>query len=182
MGAISIYREGNGMSMKEALTSLQEKARYEYGTDYYNGQINNASLSRDVTHLFELCTTKKKKEQFIREWSQKANKGEVYGVCIVQPKQSTRGSTKVNKRVQKGARKWVTAYEIENIFGETVVTKYNQTDAIKKAKELTEKTQKKHYVFITKVLDKGSLIVATVEPKSSSKKLGKYIFFGCVPD
>lgn len=181
MGAVDIYVQGQGMTMQDAIIELKKRAINEYGTDYYNGKINNTTLCKDLTNLYELCTTKAQKERFIREWTEKAFKGEVYGVCIVQPKQRM-GSIKVKRNVQRGARKWITVYEIEDHYGEIVATKNNQADAIKTAKELTERKNSKHYIFINKIFKGDSPMVATIEPKKANCSMGKYIFFGSAPN
>jgi len=90
MGGTTIYVEQEGMSMREAFRTAQDNAREEYGSDYYNGQINNGWLARDLTATYNTLRTKKQKSDFIDDKMDNADKGDVYGVCIVQPKQGNK--------------------------------------------------------------------------------------------
>jgi len=183
MGAVEIYVEQEGTSMRDALKRAQDKARDMYGDDYYNGQINNCSLSNDLTMSFKQCTTKKQKNDFVNERMCNADKGEVYGICIREPKADTRKiKSKVETFPQKGARKWRTAYEIVNNKDELIDTKYDQASAIKRAREYTEHTMFTSYIIITKKLVNGNVRVAKIVRKDDRKnKLGMYAFFGCAP-
>lgn len=184
MGAVEIYVEQEGTSMRDALKRAQDKARDMYGNDYYNGRINNCSLSNDLTMSFKQCTTMKQRNDFVNERMCNADKGEVYGICMREPKADTRKiKSKVETFPQKGARKWKTAYEIYNNNDELIDTKYDQTSAIKRAREYTESTMFTSRIFITKKLVNGNVQVAKIVRKEDrNNKLGKYIFFGCAPN
>ena len=183
MGATNVYVEQEGSSMREALRTAQDKARSMYGDDYYNGEINNCSLIRDVTNTF-MSMSKKQKSLYIDDKMDSADKGEVYGVCIVQPKTSSlKTKTKVERFPQKGARKWVTKYVVEDYHNDKKVGEWeDQTTAIKEARAYTERTGNRTSIEITKVLLGGQVRVANVMSIKGNAKQGKYMFFGSAPN
>jgi len=79
MGACSIYVTSEGNSMSEAFRNAQKEAEYEYGHDPYNGAINNCSLKRDITTLYNEASNKR---DFIEQWTELADKREVYGIHL----------------------------------------------------------------------------------------------------
>jgi hypothetical protein len=99
--------------------------------------------------------------------------------CLVQPKLAK--TCKIEKTVQKGARKWETVFVLEPSW-EGSCGKYaeemrnaTQGQAIARAKHLALKTQKEYSIRIEKRLI-GRSLVATVAPKKS--KMGKWLFSG----
>ena len=183
MGAQEVYIQIEGSSMGDALKKAQDRARDEYGNDYYNGQINNCSLSKDITNAYNVLSTKKQKTMFINDQMERADKGEVYGLCIVQPKESKlKTKTKVERFPQKGARKWVTKYVVEDYHNDRIVGEWeDQTTAINKARAYTEKTQNQCTIEITKKLKNGNVRVANVRYVKGNSKQGTYIFIGSAP-
>lgn len=183
MGATEIYVEQAGSSMREALSTAQDQARSMYGDDYYNGRINNCSLVRDVTDKYN-AMSKKQKSNYVDQIMCDADKGEVYGVCLTRPKESTRKQkTKVERFPQKGARKWVTKYVVEDYRSDKKVGEWeDQGTAIKEARAYTERTGKRTAIEITKVLLGGKTLVANVTPIQGNGKQGLYMFFGSAPN
>ena len=53
MGATLIFKTGRGRTMQEAFASLQKEAKEEYGSDPYNGEINNCSLQGDKSSQYK---------------------------------------------------------------------------------------------------------------------------------
>ena len=98
--------------------------------------------------------------------------------CVKKPKIAKRCIVK--KNVCKGARKWVTVYDIKPIFGsvkqETARVKTTQGDAVKKAKELALKNQTAYQIFIKKELENSQSEIAYIEPAKSEK--GEWVFEG----
>jgi len=183
MGATEIYVEKQGNSMREAFRIAQDEARSMYGDDYYNGKINNCSLMRDVTDRYN-GMSKKQKSDFIDKIMCDADKGEVYGVCLRQPKASTRKQkSKVERFPQKGARKWVTKYIVEDYRNDKTVGSWeDQGTAIKEARAYTERTGNRTNIEITKVLLGGQVRVANVTPIQGNGKQGLYMFIGSAPN
>jgi hypothetical protein len=101
--------------------------------------------------------------------------------CLEKPQLSK--TCKVEKTVQKGARKWETVFVIEPRWGfsssirqDTEIVKGTQGDAIKRAKSLALKNQAEYTIRIEKRLVTGLTQIATVSPKKS--KRGKWLFTG----
>lgn len=82
--------------------------------------------------------------------------------------------------VEKGTKKWVLKYVVYNRYMDNeIASKDTKGEAVKKAREYTEKTQERTYVVMKKVLEKGNPKVAEITYKGSSNEtLGEYIFFG----
>lgn len=99
--------------------------------------------------------------------------------CLEKPVVSKRCS--VEKKVQKGARKWETVFVIEPVWGDgfrnrKVLRNSTQAKAIAEAKRMALDTQKEYKITIDKELVTGSMEIATVKPKKSQK--GKWLFTG----
>jgi hypothetical protein len=95
--------------------------------------------------------------------------------CLEQPKLSK--TCKVDKMVQKGARKWETVFIIEDIRGNYMgLVRGTQGDAIKEAKRISLDGQMACNIRIEKRLVTGSDKIATITPKSS--RVGKWLFTG----
>jgi hypothetical protein len=64
-------------------------------------------------------------------------------------------------------------------YGNVIASKNTKGEAVKIAREHTEKTQERTYIDVAKVLEKGSTKVAEIEyKKSTTEKVGKFVFFG----
>lgn len=107
--------------------------------------------------------------------------------CLVKPKKPK--SCKVDKVVQKGARKWETVFRIEPKWGfsrrssgenlldlRSAEVKTTQGDAIKKAKEMALEFNQEFSVSIEKRLVDSDCCIATVTPNKS--QMGKWEFTG----
>jgi hypothetical protein len=98
--------------------------------------------------------------------------------CLEKPVKSKRCT--VDKKVQKGARKWETVFVIKPAWGMdfsgSKVVKGTQAQAIKEAKAMALQNQKEYVIEIDKRLVSGSTEVATIKPKKS--KRGKWLFTG----
>lgn len=171
--------------MAEAFDRASKEAEQEYGTDIYNGQINNCQLGRDVTRLRKDHGTT---EEF-HEWIlNNTHKRMVYGYCVKEPIANTNTTKSTVERFpQKGSRKFETRYVAVPKFGHQMripISEKTQGDAIKKAREYVEKHPDVIIdIMPKKVLVEGGGLVATVKYKPSSKEReGEYIFVGWAPE
>ena len=178
MGACSFTTSAYGKSMSEAYNNAVEDATHEYGNDAYNGTISTTRGCRDVTAEYK--RSGKSINQYINDNIDNFNKwGACGGICVEEPI-TNKGKIKsqVEHIVEKGTKKWVlkyVVYEYDNQIGS-----FNtKGDAVKKAREHTEKTQRRTTISMEKKLDKGNSQVASVTYKqATNEKKGKYIFFG----
>jgi hypothetical protein len=180
MGACSFQNVGRGKTMSEAYSDLCEDAREEYGhQDGYNGTISTTSGFRDVTSDFK--RSGKSLQNFIDDNIDRAEKwGSFLAIFIEEPKGNTnKVKSQVKNIVTPGTKKWVLKYVVTDSSGRTIASKTTKGDAVKVAREHTEKTQARTYIDMVKVLEKGSTKVAEIEyKKSTTEKQGKFVFFG----
>jgi ribosomal protein L4 len=82
--------------------------------------------------------------------------------------------------VTPGTKKWILKYEVINEHtGNFIASFITKGDAVKKAREYTEKYQAATRITMKKELDKGSAIVARVKYKQSpTERGGRWVFFG----
>jgi hypothetical protein len=178
MGACSFTTSAYGKSMSEAYNNAVEDAVSEYGTDAYNCTISTTRGCRDVTAEYK--RSGKSLNQFINDNIDNFNKwGACGGICVEEPiTNKSKIKSQVEHIVEKGTKKWVlkyVVYEYDNQIGS-----FNtKGDAVKKAREHTEKTQRRTTISMEKKLEKGNSQVATITYKQAkNEKRGKYIFFG----
>lgn len=180
MGRNQVYVKIQGTSMREAFREAQEDAREEHGHEQgYSGEINTSMFDRDMTREYHQA---KDKSKFIDTLYERADSS-VCGICLKEPKTNTnKVKSKVTITPQKGAKQWETRYVVRyswNYDENEIASCKTQTEAVKKARESTEKTQKPTTITIEKVLVKGSGIIARIEYKSSTKESkGLYLFVG----
>jgi len=102
--------------------------------------------------------------------------------CVKQPVQAKRCI--VDKKVQKGTRKWVTVFIIEprSTFGNEFHSRRQelknstQAAALKVAKEMALKYNQEFAVAIVKQIESGGSTIATVTPNKSER--GEWKFWG----
>ena len=182
MGATNIIVTARGKNMQEAFRNAQKEAEEEYGTDPYNGEINNCSLLKDVTNR----QGEFNEIDYFHDWIWKqTNKRDMYGYCTQQPiTNNNKIKTTVTNYTQKGARKWVTKYiALDKWEGNPVCEAESQTECIKKARAYVEKHPNKRLeVQIQKTLVGGKNKVADIDYKAASKeRMGSYTFVGYAP-
>lgn len=179
MGAQEFYSKVRATSMSEAYSKAQEEAEAEYGhQEGYSGQINSTHGCKDVTEDFKLSG--KSLEKFGDSFDKQ--KGLAYGICIEAPIENTaKVKTKVEHIVQKGTKKWILVYDVED-FDEYVGSRPSKGEAVKLARQHTEKTRKTTTISMSKKLETGSADVAKVCYKASKReRIGEYVFFGEAP-
>lgn len=182
MGAIGIAKTARGTSMKDAFRNAQKEDEREYGQGSYNGAINHCSLVGDRTQEYKRSTNK---DEFVDELENKADKREVFGICLKDPKVDTRKiKSSVKKYPQHGARKWRTIYNVYAglLEEELVYESDNQTDALKKAREYTEEHKVETFIDVEKRLVQGHKRIADISYKGDTNaELGEYLFVGLAP-
>jgi hypothetical protein len=178
MGACEATGRARGKNIKEAWANLIERLNDEFGhQDGYSGQLNCCREFTDITHLYT-----KQGDRF-KVARDSLDKGYAVGWCVREPKENTnKVKSQVTLNSQKGTRKWVTQYLVEDVTGKEVSRHLKQGDAIKSGREYTERTRISTHIFITKQLDSGSSKVASIGYKGSpTESLGEYEFYGMAP-
>lgn len=180
MGAAHLERILKGRTLHEAFNKGRDEDRDEFGYDAYNGKFNGFHHVQDLTGKFK--ASGKKLEEFIREWKDKGDKGDAFAVCLEEPKLSTaKIKSQVEHVVEKGTKKWVLKYCVQDNFYNSVSSHDTKGDAVKAARAYTEKTRENTRIVMEKRLEKGNTLVAKVAYKfDKSEKLGKWVFFGKV--
>jgi len=180
MGAAFVTETERGKTLSDAFRKAKEQAEEEYGRDAYNGQFNNFDgLLKDVTREFK--SSGRTLNQYISEIEGKSEKGDCYAICLEEPvTSSAKIKSKVNHVIEKGTKKWVLKYCVYD-FDRCISTHATKGEAVKAARQYTEKHQTRTRIVMEKHLEKGNNVVATVEYKYDSReKLGKWVFFGNV--
>jgi hypothetical protein len=180
MGATTFSVKERGTSMRDAYSSAVADAREEYGSDAYNGTISTTNGVTDKTSAFK--ASGKSLNEFINDNIDNAQKwGNCFGVCIKEPKANTnKVKSQVTNQPFKGTRKWELVYVVTEGFDcNEIGVKDNKADAIKIAREYTEKHQKRTRVHIERRLKGSNAQVAEITYKSSTNESeGEYVFFG----
>lgn len=182
MGTQNFINKGKGASASKVYAQLRESAQGEYGhQEGYSGQINSTYGFTDLTSQFK--ASGKSLEKFIDISLQMCNKGECLCVCVKPPVENVaKIKSTVEHVVEKGTRKWVLKYVVEDMHDDFRKAFNTKGDAVKAARAYTEKTGNHTVVFMEKVLEKGNALVARIKYKSSSKESpGEWIFFGAAP-
>lgn len=186
MGANNYRERARANSMKDAYEVCVEEAHEEYGhQEGYSGQINCSSGYVDKTAMWK--ASKLSLDAFINKHEDGNGKGNAaWGICIKEPVRNTnKVKSTVAHNVFKGTRKWDLVYVPQTLSDSWYGKGYdNKADAVKAAREYTEKHQRTTIVVIERRLSQnsGSSTVARIEYKSNSKEaLGEYIFFGLAP-
>lgn len=182
MGACNFEATASGISMGKAFQAAVEESNEEYGNDSYSGEIATKGSFRDVTEMFK--RSKLSLQEFIDKHDSDCDKwGDAWGICLKEPKKnSNKIKTLVEHIISKGTKKWELKYVICNYMGDEIGSKDKKGDAVKAARAHTEKTQRRTYVEMQKVLKDGNSRVATISYKSGKNESdGKYVFFGMAP-
>lgn len=184
MGSINFIEKAKGMTMQEAFRNAQNEAESEYGTDCYNGQINNCHGFIDVTQIFKKSGLSL--SDFIDKRLEKLSKFEPgEGICISDPVgNSNKIKSQVDHIVTPGTKKWLLLYEVISLWEdikECPKAFNTKAEAVTFARNLAEKYQSSFKITMIKRLEKGNPVVAEVKYKKSvNEKPGEFIFFGYV--
>lgn len=179
MGASFFKTKSRGKSLSDAYSNATEDAEQEYGHDPYNGTISTTSGVVDKTREYK--ASGKSLSEYIDSWMDKGAKRDCFAICLEEPKANTNKiKTQVDHVITPGTKKWVLKYCVYDNWQSNPIGSFNtKGDAIKKAREYTEKTQRPTHIAMEKQLDKGTTTVAKITyKKSTSEKDGQWIFFG----
>jgi len=181
MGACQFEVRSVGKTAQEAYNRACEVAEDEYGhQDGYNGTISTTSGFRDETELY-----KKSKfnnvSAYINSRFGNMGKRDCSAICVVQPKANTnKTKSQVEHVVTPGTKKWVLKYVVYNYHSDQLIAAFStKGDAVKKAREVTEKHQTSTYINMEKMLEKGNRTVAKITyKKAPTERDGEWVFFG----
>ena len=179
MGASFFKTSYRGTSLSEAYKNAIEDAEHEYGHDSYNGTISTTDGVLDRTKEFK--ASGKSLSEYIDSQVERLNKRDCAAICIEEPKMNTsKIKSHVEHVITPGTRKWILKYSVYTSYDGKIIGSFNtKGDAVKKAREYTERTQEKTHVAMEKYLEKGTATVAKISyKKSKNEKDGKWVFFG----
>jgi len=181
MGATWFEINRRGKSLSNAYDTARDMAEEEYGhQDGYNGTISTTIGVRDETELYSKSKFNST-DTYINSRSSNMNKRDCSAICIEKPiLNNNKTKTQVEHIVTPGTKRWILKYEvISEQTGHFITSCITKTEAVTKARAYTEKHLETTRITMTKVLDKGSAIVATIKyKKSTTEKDGRWIFFG----
>lgn len=179
MGAEAFITRQKGMNASEAYRHAVEIAESEHGRDVYNGTISTTSSFRDVTAEFR--KSKKERRQFIDDMLENTGKRNCYAIEEEAPiKNTNKIKSVVEHTVVKGTSKWELRYNVYTGWEDRQLKSFKtKADAVKYAREHTEKSQNTTFVRMEKVLTNQDANVACIKyKKSTQEKKGTYILFG----
>jgi len=181
MGACAFKTRSTGKTISEAYRTACQEAEEEYGTqDGYNGTISTTHGFRDETELY-----KKSKfddvSVYIRDRFESMGKRDCSAICVVAPiDNKNKTKSQVEHIVTPGTKKWVLKYVVYNDYNDQLIGSFStKGDAVKKARDITEKHQTSTYINMEKMLEKGDRKVAKITyKKAPNERDGEWIFFG----
>lgn len=179
MGAEAFITRQRGMNASEAYTLAVEAAESEFGRDAYNGTISTTTNFKDVTAEFR--KSKKERRQFIDDMLENAGKRNCYVIEEESPvKNNNKIKSVVDHTVVKGTSKWELRYNVYTGWDDRQLKSFKtKTDAVKYAREYTEKTQNTTFIRMEKILTNQDANVACIKYKKSlDEREGSYVFFG----
>ena len=169
---LMLYQQHTGYS-----TDAEEEYGHQQG---YSGAINATPGFRDVTKDYE--SSGLPRYNFIENRMDILTKHQgAECICIRQPKTNTNKiKTQVEHIVEKGTKKWVLLYCVYEAWSDKFIASFDKKgDAVKRAREHSEKTQAETHVKMEKKLEKGTPLTAKITYKKSSNEAeGEYIFYG----
>ena len=180
MGASWFQTSQRGTSLKEAYYSAQEDAISECGhQDGYNGTISTTIGYTDLTENFK--RSGKSMAEYIDMQMDKMSKRDCAAICVEKPvANNNKTKSQVEHIVTPGTKKWVLKYVVYNGYTDEMIGSFaTKGQAVLKAREYTERTQTPTNICMEKTLEKGNRTVAKITyKKSSTEKLGRWVFFG----
>ena len=180
MGSQVFENYSRGKDVREAYNRAVQRAEEEYGhQEGYSGHINSSAGFRDVTK--EWKASKKSMDKFVQDELERLTKHQgAQAICIEEPKANTnKVKTQVEHVVTHGTKKWILLYVVY-CSGDRITGAPTKTEALKLAREYSEKNQCTTVIKMERTLEKrDQAIVAKVSYKrSSTEKEGKWLFFG----
>jgi hypothetical protein len=181
MGSRPFQVKYSGKDAKNAYDKAVDDAEAYHGhQEGYSGAINSTPGFRDVTAGFK--ASKKSIQEYIDDHLESLGKYDgAQCICVREPSvNKNKIKTKVEHIIEPGTKKWILKYCIyERHTDKFVCSCDKKGDAVKKAREHTEKTGGETLVIMEKSLEKGSPLVAKISyKKSTNEKDGEYVFYG----
>jgi len=170
MGAIQKEDSIQGRNLATAFKKLQDSDREEYGDDYYSGGWNNAQGIVEVS-----------KSKF--DNGDPSKHEPAWAWCTHKPiGNNMKVKSQVTNYRVKGARTWVTKYQVQHpVHGYVIVSELKQLDAVKKARKLVEENPDWDLsVHIVKELTSSSRVADIEYKKSSKERNGRWEIKGCL--
>jgi hypothetical protein len=180
MGASWFQQTGYGKTLQDAYNSACEEAEVEYGhQEGYNGTISTTSGVRDITEEYK--RSKLDLEQFVRSKVEVLGKRNCCSICLQEPVgNKNKTKSQVEHIFTPGTKKWVLKYVVYNDYNDQLIGSFStKGDAVKKARDITEKHQTSTYINMEKMLEKGNRTVAKITyKKAPTERDGEWVFFG----
>ena len=179
MGAQDFIIRQRASSPQEAFELAKDAAISEYGNDAYNGTVSTCHACGDFTKLFR--QSGKERMEFINDVLHKASKRDCYIIEEMPPvKNNNKIKSIVEHTVVKGTSKWELRYNVYTGWEDRQLKSFKtKGDAVKYAREHTEKTQNTTFVRMEKILTNQDPNVACIKyKKSSEEREGVYVIFG----
>ena len=180
MGASWFRTTYEGKSLRDAYnTAVEEAEEYHGHQEGYNGTISTTHTLDDLTAKYK--ASKKKIEDFINDQVERMNKRDCAAICLQEPVENkNKTKSQVEHIVTPGTKKWVLKYVVYNNYNDQLIGSFStKGDAVKKAREITEKHQTSTYINMEKILEKGGRTVAKITyKKSPTERPGVWRLFG----
>lgn len=179
MGAQDFVIRQRAKNADEAYKLAVETAITEDGIDAYNGTISTTINCTNLTKKFR--DSKKSKMDFINEVLADSQKRDCF---LIEEESPISNNSKIKSVVEhtiiKGTSKWELQYNVYTGWEDRQLKSFKtKGDAVKYAREYTEKTQSTTFVRMEKVLVNQNANVACIKYKSSTQeKEGVYVLFG----
>lgn len=183
MGACQFKVRSSGKTADQAYKKACDIAEDEYGhQDGYNGTISTTHGFRDETEAYKRSKFKDV-SSYIRDRfdSHSMSKRDCSAICVVPPiANKNKTKSQVEHIVTPGTKKWVLYYIVYNGYNDQIVASCStKGEAVKKAREYTEKHQTPTNICMEKGLEKGNRTVARITyKKAPTERDGEWIFFG----
>jgi hypothetical protein len=183
MGATQFKVRSYGKTAQEAYKRACEVAEDEYGhQDGYNGTISTTHGFKDETDAYKKSKFKDVSSYIYNRFdSHTMNKRDCSAICVVPPiGNKNKTKSQVEHMVTPGTKKWVLKYVVYNYYNDQLIGSFStKGDAVKKARDITEKHQTSTYINMEKMLEKGDRRVAKITyKKATNERDGEWIFFG----
>ncbi len=183
MGACQFKVRYSGKTADEAYRNACDDAEEEYGSqDGYNGTISTTHGFRDETEAYNKSKFNDV-SAYIRDRfdSHTMNKRDCSAICVVKPvANKNKTKSQVTNLVTKGTKKWVLKYTVGLQRDDTPLGSYDtKGEAVEKARKYTEMTGETTEVYMEKILEKITPIVARITyKKAPNERDGEWVFFG----
>ena len=181
MGACQFEVTSYGKTAEEAYRKACERAEDEYGhQEGYNGTISTTNGFRDETEAYGKSKFDDK-YAYIRNRFENMNKYDCSAICVCKPVvNKNKTKSQVTNLVTKGTKKWVLKYTVGLQRDDTPLGSYDtKGEAVKKARKYTEQTGETTDVYMEKILEKITPVVARITyKKATNERNGEWVFFG----